>query len=422
LSNASKFTEKGTIRMEVTREIDSPSPRPSPPGRGGTFGAVLRETDDSETDGRVTSPSPGGEGRGEGERSSLNARLSTLKFTVIDTGIGMTIEQMSRLFEAFAQADASTTRKYGGTGLGLAISRKFCQMMGGELTVTSEPGKGSTFTIRLPVEVQPTPDESGSGMSAAVGQESVPANAPVVLVIDDDPTARDLVQRALKKEGFRVELASNGQQGLELARKLKPAAITLDVMMPGMDGWAVLSALKADRELADIPVVMLTIVDDKGIGFALGASDYLTKPIDWERLLSVLKKYRKDGPARQVLVVEDDPQTREMLRRALRKEGWDVAEAENGRVALERITAQVPSLILLDLMMPEMDGFEFMHELRQRADSRHMPVIVVTAKDITEEDRRRLNGHVIEILQKGAHGTEDLLREIRRLLATSVKQ
>jgi CheY-like chemotaxis protein len=286
------------------------------------------------------------------------------------------------------------------------------------LTVTSEPGNGSTFTIRLPVEVQATQEESG--MSAALGQESVPANAPAVLVIDDDPTARDLVQRALKKEGFRVELACNGQQGLELARKLKPAAITLDVMMPGMDGWAVLSALKADRELADIPVVMLTIVDDKGIGFALGAADYLTKPIDWERLISVLKKYRKDGPARQVLVVEDDSQTREMLRRALRKEGWDVAEAENGRVALERITAQVPSLILLDLMMPEMDGFEFMHELRQRADSRHVPVIVVTAKDITEEDRRRLNGHVIEILQKGAYGTEDLLREIRRLLAAGV--
>ena len=259
-------------------------------------------------------------------------------------------------------------------------------------------------------------------MSAAIGQESAPANAPAVLVIDDDPTARDLVQRALKKEGFRVELACNGQQGLELARRLKPAAITLDVMMPGMDGWAVLSALKADRELADIPVVMLTIVDDKGIGFALGAADYLTKPIDWERLISVLKKYRKDGPPRQVLVVEDDPQTREMLRRALRKEGWDAAEAENGRVALERITAQVPSLILLDLMMPEMDGFEFMHELRQRPECRHVPVIVVTAKDITEKDRRRLNGHVIEILQKGAYGTEDLLQEIRRLLATSVKQ
>jgi CheY-like chemotaxis protein len=207
-----------------------------------------------------------------------------------------------------------------------------------------------------------------------------------------------------------------------LARKLKPAVITLDVMMPGMDGWAVLSALKADAELAGIPVIMMTIVDDKNMGFALGAADYLTKPIDWNRLSSLLKKYRNATLSQRVLVVEDDPQTREMLRRLLEKEGWKVLEAENGRVALERMATETPALILLDLMMPEMDGFEFMEELRKRADWRELPVIVITAKDVTEEDRRRLNGHVIQILQKGAYRTEQLLSEVRNLIATTMSR
>ncbi|PYI88408.1 MAG: hypothetical protein DME26_03695 [Verrucomicrobia bacterium] len=189
----------------------------------------------------------------------------------------MTPEQVGKLFEAFSQADASTTRKYGGTGLGLAISRKFCQMMGGGLSVASEAGKGSTFTVTLPAEVESAKTESVESVIAKPTPTS--DSATRVLVVDDDPTVRDLLQRFLTKEGFRVETAANGQQGLERARKLKPDAITLDVMMPGMDGWAVLTALKADRTLADIPVIMLTIVDDKNMGYALGASDYLTKPV-----------------------------------------------------------------------------------------------------------------------------------------------
>jgi len=210
-------------------------------------------------------------------------------------------------------------------------------------------------------------------------------------------------------------LASDGKRGLELAKQLKPDVITLDVMMPGMDGWAVLTALKADSATADIPVIMLTIVDDKHIGFALGAADYLTKPIDWSRLSGVLRKYRKVEGAQSVLVVEDDAATREMLRRTLEKEGWRVEEAENGRVGLEKLDAGIPSLILLDLMMPEVDGFEFMQVLRKRADGRLVPVVVITAKDITEEDRRRLNGQVARILQKGATSSEELLAELHAL-------
>jgi CheY-like chemotaxis protein len=188
-------------------------------------------------------------------------------------------------------------------------------------------------------------------------------------------------------------------------------------MMPGMDGWAVLSALKADPEVADIPVVMLTIVDDKNLGYALGASDYLTKPIDRERLVTVLKQYRHDRP---VLVVDDDPTVRHLFRRLLEPEGYVVAEAENGRAALERLRDVSPSVILLDLMMPEMDGFDFAAELRRHDAWREIPIIVITARDLSREDHERLNGYVQKILQKGAHGRDQLLAEVRELVATRV--
>jgi CheY-like chemotaxis protein len=204
---------------------------------------------------------------------------------------------------------------------------------------------------------------------------------------------------------------------LEMAKRLKPAVITLDVMMPSMDGWAVLTALKADPVTADIPVVMLTIVDDKNMGFALGAADYFTKPIDWQRLSGVIQKYRKPAFPQTVLVIEDDERTREMLRRTLQKEGWQILEAANGRLGLEQLARNgAPGLILLDLMMPEMDGFTFMKELRQRSECARVPVIVITAKDLTEEDRRRLNGEVARILGKDSTSREQLVAEVRQLL------
>ncbi len=363
LSNACKFTDHGTITLAVTRET------------------------------------------GSGQDSMV--------FAVSDTGIGMTEEQLGRLFEAFSQADAATTRKYGGTGLGLAISRRLCRMMGGDVTVESEAGRGSTFTIRLPAEVAEAvepPVLAGPAERAAPG-------VGTVLVIDDEAAVRDLMQRFLTKEGFRIVTAAGGEEGLRRARELRPDAITLDVMMPGMDGWAVLSALKADPDLADIPVIMLTIVDDRNLGYALGASDYLTKPIDRERLVTVLRQHRRDLP---VLVVDDDVEVRQLFRRMLEPEGYTVVEAPNGRVALERLRDTSPSVILLDLMMPEMDGFEFVAEFRRHEPWRAIPIVVVTAKDLSHDDRERLNGHVEKILQKGTHGREQLLAEVRDLVATSV--
>jgi signal transduction histidine kinase/DNA-binding response OmpR family regulator len=342
-----------------------------------------------------------------------------ITFSVRDTGIGMSPEQMGKLFQAFSQAKASTTRQYGGTGLGLAITKHFCQMMGGDITVESEVGKGSTFTIRLPAEVSSPKAQPVPAIEAK--SEALPEGTSTVLVIDDDPRVRELLQRFLSKEGFQVASASGGEEGLRLAKHLRPTAITLDVMMPGMDGWAVLTALKADPDLAEIPVIMLTIVDNKNLGYALGAADYLTKPVDRDRLVAILQKYPREDPSRPVLVVEDDAATREMLRRMLDKEGWRMTEAEHGRVALERIAAHRPALILLDLMMPEMDGFQFVAEVRKQEAWRSIPIIVVTAKDLTEADRLRLNGYVDRILQKGAYSREELLCEVRDLVAACVR-
>ncbi len=364
LSNACKFTDQGTVGLTVARET---------------------------TDGR-----------------------EWLVFSVSDTGIGMTSDQLARLFEAFTQADAATTRRYGGTGLGLALSRRLCRMMGGDVTVESEAGRGSIFTIRLPAQVTaPSPESVAPALAAPAAHPG----AGTVLVIDDEPAVRDLMQRFLTKEGFRVVTAAGGEEGLRRARELRPDAITLDVMMPGLDGWAVLSALKADPAVADVPVIMLTIVDDRNLGYALGAADYLTKPIDRERLVTVLNEHRRDLP---VLVVDDDADVRQLLRRMLESDGHAVVEAENGRAALGALRAGRPAVILLDLMMPEMDGFEFVAELRRDEAWRSIPVVVITAKDLSHDDRDRLNGHVQKILQKGTHGRDELLADVRELVAASV--
>ncbi len=389
LSNASKFTENGTITLQVARENLNPNPKSS------------EQSSQIETQSSVR-PSPNG------------GSPQSFIFRVTDTGIGMSQEQATRLFQPFIQADVSTTRKYGGTGLGLTISQKFCVMMGGSIEVSSRPGQGSTFTIKLPARVRQVKADL---IDVSVSNpELASPTIGTVLVIDDDPVVCDLIKRFLEKEGFRVENAASGEEGLRLARQLKPIAITLDVMMPGHDGWDVLTRLKNDPELADIPVIMLTIVDDRNLGFALGANDYLTKPIHRDRLIAVLNKYRKDHTHYSVLVVEDDPLSRSMMLRMLEREGWSVEEAENGRVALQRVAESKPELILLDLMMPEVDGFQFVAELRKQEEWRSIPIVVITAKDITIEDGLRLNGYVERVIQKGQYSRDVLLRQVRDLV------
>jgi signal transduction histidine kinase/CheY-like chemotaxis protein len=362
LSNAAKFTEEGDIRLSAKKT------------------------------------------HAEGEGWAL--------FAVSDTGIGIPPDKIGAIFEEFSQAEESTTRNFGGTGLGLAITRRFCQLMGGDVDLESTVGEGSTFTIRLPIstEVAGVAREPGDATPAATVATS--DHERTVLVIDDDPNALDLIGRTLQGEGYRVVTASNGEEALELARALRPSAITLDVIMPHMDGWSVLRSLKRDPQTRDIPVVMVTMTDERDLGVTLGATDFLTKPIERKHLVELLARYESEGGARTVLVVDDNPEVRAMLRRALEQEGWTVTDAENGRVALDRLAVEAPSLILLDLMMPVMDGFEFVMEVRKWEAGRSIPIVVVTAKDVTEEDRRRLAGGVVGLIEKRGLGRDELLRKI----------
>ena len=384
LGNANKFTEKGSIRLEVKKAANSND-------------VAMPHSGFNEGDGAET----------------LNSHLLTISFVVIDEGIGMSQEQLEKLFEAFTQGESSTSRKYGGTGLGLTITKHFAEMMKGTVSVESELAKGSTFTLTLPVEVdapsapEPT-DLPGDERTAELGE--------CLLVIDDDPNVHRLIERTLRPEGFIIRSAMDGRAGLKMARELRPALITLDVMMPHTDGWSVLSALKSDPDLCNIPVVMLSIIGDKEFGFALGASDYLIKPVNRGLLLSALKKYLPEPHGNHVLIVEDDPNLRELLRRMLEAENIDVVEAENGAIGIEKIKERIPGLILLDLMMPVMDGFAVLAELHRTPQWQRIPVVVVTAKELSEADRMQIIRRSDAIVQKGGLSKIDLLREIKQLI------
>ena len=365
LSNAGKFTSNGSIRLEVQRSATEAGP--------------------------------------------------SFVFAVSDTGVGMSEEQIGRLFQAFSQADASTTKKYGGTGLGLAITRHFCQMLGGRIEVTSAPGAGSTFTITLPdlrSAAQPAPEEEPEPAEPGPAEA---AGAPLVMVVDDDAQARGLLCATLRREGYRVVEAENGEAALALARERRPDAITLDIMMPRMDGWTVLIALKSDPGLSDIPVIIVTILEDRGIALSLGAAEFMTKPVERTRLTAILHQYlRRGGP---VLVVDDDPDSRRLVRHQLGKLGVEVCEAADGAEALAWLSRnRLPALILLDLMMPRMDGFAFLEAIQKRPDWREVPVVILTAMQLSAAERDLLAGRTREVIAKGPNGSQDIAAAVRRIL------
>ncbi len=319
-------------------------------------------------------------------------------FEVRDSGIGMTEEQIGRLFQAFTQADSSTTRNFGGTGLGLTITRHFVTMLGGTITVTSTSGLGSTFTVDLPDRAGVAPHEDhvidvDDGMRAA--------SAVTVLIVDDDDAVHDVLSATLGREGYLLLHARDGAEALAVMRRTPPDVVTLDVRMPKVDGWSVLGVMKSDPELQNIPVVMLTIVDDRNLGFSLGASEFMTKPIDRNRLTALLRKLTSSTKNATVLIVDDEPDVRGVIKGTVESAGMKAAEAGNGRAALQWLEGNAPpALILLDLMMPEMDGFEFLEKIRKVERWSDIPTVVLTAKDLSERERSFLAERTLLVLSK----------------------
>lgn len=377
LSNASKFTEKGGISIKVTQ--------------------------------------------GEGEMIS---------FAVKDSGIGIAPKDFGRVFEEFQQVDTSSTRKYKGTGLGLPIARKLARMLGGDLTVESELDKGSTFTMTIPARLpqrlleaqqQATPPKRPEPVQqkpvVVTSPPSVPASGQQVqiLSIDDDPDVIEILRKYLVPEGYSIAGALSGDEGLEMAVRMKPALITLDIMMPKKDGWQVLRELKQNPQTRDIPVLIHSIVDNKPLALSLGAVDVMTKPTDPKRLLSLVKKHYHSGD-QFILLVDDNLDFTLACKDLLKRDGLEVKIATRGEEALKMIQESIPSLILLDLVMPGMDGFGVVRELQRKEAWKSIPIIVLTGKSLTPEDHKELDPYVADYLMKDTFTTAAISNAIRGIL------
>ncbi|MBE9563150.1 MAG: response regulator, partial [Proteobacteria bacterium] len=337
LSNATKFTEQGLITIDISHQ-----------------------TDDEDW----------------------------VRITITDDGIGMTPEQQKKLFQPFTQADASTTRKYGGTGLGLTITKKFVELMGGSIDLVSEFGHGSMFIIMLPIVVSEL---------AIKTEELLQKEEGIVLIIDDDSVVRSLLKTYLTQLGYSVAAAADGNEGLRLAKKLRPDAILLDIKMPGIDGWNVLATLKNDPLLTDIPVIMTSVENDHG--FAHEATDYLVKPVGYDELTGIFEKYNiGDNSQNLIMVVEDDMVIGEVISSMIKTAGWRVFRAENGEVALEHMDNKKPVLILLDLIMPIMDGFDFLTNLRKKKKWDSVPVVILTSTHLSPEEQAKLQNNNVETI------------------------
>ena len=366
LSNASKFTENGEVRCTVRRER-----------------------------------APSGE---------------VIRFMISDTGIGMTQEQLESVFQAFQQADETITRRYGGTGLGLAITRSFSHMLGGDVTVTSEAGKGSTFTITLPARYLADTDVAEA--AGTLVTEGSSAAGVTVLLIDDERAVHERLEDQFNGSPYQLLHAFTGKQGLAMAHEKRPDIVLLDILIPSLDGWGVLNALKKDPETAHIPVVILTKTKDHELAFSLGAADFITKPVDADELLRRLDQFRSPDDSTHILVIDDDSGSRAMLRRVLERNDWRVIEAANGKDGLAHLAQSLPVAVLLDLIMPEMDGFQFIDELRQNPDWVNVSVLVITSKDLSAEERLYLQRTTERIVQKGELDRTDLLATIAKTAAS----
>ncbi len=358
-----------------------------------------------------------------------------VEFRVTDTGIGISDKQQKQLFNAFTQVDESATRQYGGTGLGLAISRNMCQLMGGDITVTSQMECGSEFVIRIPADVM----DANEGACVANMSSQQPALAPAlainseyteniteqyeksptILVIDDDPSVGDLLQRTLREEGFHIEIASSGREGLEKAVELVPDLIILDVVMPDMSGWPVLSQLKKNPALLHVPVIMHSMSDERAMAATLGAAGYINKPVDKNELMGVINSHLCGVVVSTVLVIGGDVDARRLARMVFENEGWNIVESVDGEVGLVRVAEKIPSAIVLDTDLPTMNAMAFVQELKKNKQWKPIPVLILAEHSISDEEREKLLTHVDMVIEKGAYSLDTLLRRLRELIGSA---
>ncbi len=369
----------------------------------------------------------------QGGTVSVTARRDgeMAEIAVADTGIGISAEDQAKLFREFTQVDGSLSRRHEGTGLGLALTKRLVELHGGTITVTSAPGEGSTFTVRLPivaaseaaggrlqVEGDTAPAMQPSTQHSALStQHSREAQPPLILVIEDDEQTAALIVAYLESAGYRTARATNGEEGLQKARELRPDGITLDVMMPVMDGWTFLEAAGADPALRAIPVIVLSLANDLSHGFSLGASAVLSKPVRRDELYQALANAHLTAPASapaRVLVIDDDPKAVDLVADYLASFGHHVSKAYGGAHGIDLAEREHPDLVILDLMMPEVNGFMVVERLRANPRTADIPIIILTAKIVSAEERQRLNGHIVAVAEKSGINRAAFLTEVGR--------
>jgi signal transduction histidine kinase/DNA-binding response OmpR family regulator len=349
--------------------------------------------------------------------------VDRVEIVVSDNGIGIAEHDLHRLFKEFQQVDSGVNRQQQGTGLGLALTRSFAILHGGDVRVESELGKGSRFTIDLPVETR-SPDHVQRLPNGRVGKAGANLSRPLVLVVEDDPASAELLVRQIERAGFRAEIARTGVEGLAMAKEHKPVAITLDIELPDVDGWEVLTRLKRDETTDDIPVIVVSVVDNLDLGKSLGAIEYFVKPVEAKLLVSRLKKLnlkRKFGSRKNsVLVVDDEAVNRDWLKEVLKSAGVTVLLASGGQEGIELAKSRKPDLVMLDLLMPEVNGFDVVKALRDHKATMAIPIMVLTAKHLTGSDLDQLEGRVSTILRRGSTGAGDLVGELQMILNKQV--
>jgi signal transduction histidine kinase/CheY-like chemotaxis protein len=399
LSNAAKFTEEGGI--SVRAYVDQRPPTTDHP----TTDRETRRQGDVANANLFVSPSPGLLGS---QASVVGRQPSFVVVEVQDTGIGIAPEHQHLVFEEFRQIDGELTRQHQGTGLGMPISKRLVEMHGGQMWFESTPGVGTTFYFTIPVY------EMVSPAAAMIDSSPMDTGAALVLVVDDDLVAQQILHHHLTSAGYTVRVVSDSREALPTIEQLQPHLVILDLQMPHKDGWEVLTELRMTPTTADIPVVLSSIIDEQRLGLALGANDYLVKPVRAERLLAVVRRWL--GPASSVLVIDDESESRQILRGILEAAEYQVREADNGRSGLAAVQASAPDLIVLDLMMPELDGFQVLAQLRADPQHARLPVIVVTARDLTAQEQAWLRERAQVAIQKSQFTPTDFVAQLQHII------